>query len=1093
MAVQMRMRLIYCANPLQPVCGQNVVQLGKYNVNIGDAKDIHIGDKVYQGADAETIRKILREILSQNTQPIEIKWHDIGQTMLSEQLRLTTNPLTSIEGISYRTEQVYVPLGLVERKKQARRREDVLPEQGSELYQETEITQIFEHQEFLERVLQQRQSPKSQGKQIAIIGEPGAGKTTLLQQIARWVSEEISDAVVIWVSLADLRGLELEAYLFEVWLQGVVRKVGQAEASTQVKNDFVAQFNRGLVWLLLDGVDEMQATLGNALGECDRQLRTGTLLQQARIVLSCRLNLWDGGSNALDSFDNYRTLEFSYPQQVEQFIGNWFTSLPSSEIPAGQRLCAALTEPGKERIRDLAKNPLRLTLLCFNWYLGEGKLPETKAGLYEQFVADFYEWKKEQFMTTGKQRKRLNSALGELAREAIDKEATRFRLRQDFVCEYLGEPDDADSLFGLALRLGWLNKVGVDGENRRKGVYAFFHATFQEYFAALVIDDWHYFLNHIAENPSHPDASYRIFEAYWKEAFLLWMGRKHIFEQEKENFIDALVKFEDRCNGFYWEQAVLIAAEGIAEFKGSIHEIKIIEQLILWAFGYFDFQKQQWLEALNPLREEARKTLLETNRSLVIKQIIDFIQDNPDGLHARYRAIKILGEIGSGYPEVIQLLSHLLCNSQDKRTIVQTAGTLARIVPNHQEAITILVNSLENDRESYIAESAAKSLGEIGFNSSELFDKLVELIIRYSIIERQSDQLQTKSYNSEIGTIVFSELTKEEKICGLVIHILGNIGVDNLEVINILLKLLNQCQSNYIRSKAIESLGKISNGNLIVTNTLIKILQTSHDRKLRSIVAESLGEIANGYPEAICALIHLLNTNKDHMIFRYASKSLSKVGVFQPKTKDQIIDTLISILQSSNHPYIVSDAVNCLGEIAISCTKAQKALTKLIYSNISENTRYFVALNLAKIDPNNRDAIKTLQYQIHNNKQSSWEHCIAAVELEKIIPGKSEALEILIIKISDRQNTMELRSLEKESFFGSRFIAQADEVKWLINYLSISKNVKQMREVVSKLKPLLTNNQLRGADHGRWEACYHILWFCAQSMNYQNFCEVWKN
>ncbi|MEB3220259.1 MAG: hypothetical protein VKN72_29050 [Nostocales cyanobacterium 94392] len=99
--------------------GQNVLQLGKYNVNISDAKDIHIGDKVYQGTDAETIRAILREILFQNTQQIEINWHDIGQTSMSEQLRLTTNPLTSVEGISYRTEQVYVPLGLVERKKQA--------------------------------------------------------------------------------------------------------------------------------------------------------------------------------------------------------------------------------------------------------------------------------------------------------------------------------------------------------------------------------------------------------------------------------------------------------------------------------------------------------------------------------------------------------------------------------------------------------------------------------------------------------------------------------------------------------------------------------------------------------------------------------------------------------------------------------------------------------------------------------------------------------------------------------------------------------------------------------------------------------------
>ncbi|MBC1237538.1 NACHT domain-containing protein [Nostoc sp. 2RC] len=404
--------------------------------------------------------------------------------MLSEQQPLTTNPLTSGEGITYRTEQVYVPLGLVERKKLTRRREDVSPEQGSELYRETEITQTFEHQQFLEQVLRQRLSPQSQRRHIAIIGEPGAGKTTLLQQIAHWVSREMAQSVVIWVSLAHLGSRELESYLLEVWLQAVARKVGQAKASTQVEDDFVAQFNQGLVWLLLDGVDEMQATVGNPLGEIERQIKSGTLLQEARIVLSCRLNLWDGGSNPLYPFDIYRTLEFSYPQQVEQFIGNWFGSLPSAETQTGQRLCAALRESGKERIRDLVKNPLRLTLLCFNWYLGEGKLPETKAGLYEQFVADFYEWKKGLFATTGEQRKQLNAKLGELAREAIDKEATRFRLRQEFVCEYLGEPDDPDSLFRLALRLGWLNKVGVDADNPRKGVYAFFHPTFQEYFAA---------------------------------------------------------------------------------------------------------------------------------------------------------------------------------------------------------------------------------------------------------------------------------------------------------------------------------------------------------------------------------------------------------------------------------------------------------------------------------------------------------------------------------------------------------------------------------------------------------------------------------
>lgn len=42
---------------------QDVLQLGKYNVNIGQGKDIQIGDRIYQGADAEAIKEILRDAL----------------------------------------------------------------------------------------------------------------------------------------------------------------------------------------------------------------------------------------------------------------------------------------------------------------------------------------------------------------------------------------------------------------------------------------------------------------------------------------------------------------------------------------------------------------------------------------------------------------------------------------------------------------------------------------------------------------------------------------------------------------------------------------------------------------------------------------------------------------------------------------------------------------------------------------------------------------------------------------------------------------------------------------------------------------------
>ncbi len=48
------------------VSGQkNVVQIGKYNVQIGAGQRIHIGDVIYQGTEATAICSALREVLAQ--------------------------------------------------------------------------------------------------------------------------------------------------------------------------------------------------------------------------------------------------------------------------------------------------------------------------------------------------------------------------------------------------------------------------------------------------------------------------------------------------------------------------------------------------------------------------------------------------------------------------------------------------------------------------------------------------------------------------------------------------------------------------------------------------------------------------------------------------------------------------------------------------------------------------------------------------------------------------------------------------------------------------------------------------------------------
>jgi hypothetical protein len=45
---------------------QIVLQVGNNIVNIAEGEDIHIADRIYQGADAETIRRIFQELLDLN-------------------------------------------------------------------------------------------------------------------------------------------------------------------------------------------------------------------------------------------------------------------------------------------------------------------------------------------------------------------------------------------------------------------------------------------------------------------------------------------------------------------------------------------------------------------------------------------------------------------------------------------------------------------------------------------------------------------------------------------------------------------------------------------------------------------------------------------------------------------------------------------------------------------------------------------------------------------------------------------------------------------------------------------------------------------
>ncbi|MDF5728024.1 MAG: CHAT domain-containing protein [Rhizonema sp. PD38] len=69
--------------------GSQNLQVGKYNVNIGQGQDIHIGDRTYLGLDAQAIREVARAVI-QGSNAADIR--EIVRSILFEEFQNSAQP-----------------------------------------------------------------------------------------------------------------------------------------------------------------------------------------------------------------------------------------------------------------------------------------------------------------------------------------------------------------------------------------------------------------------------------------------------------------------------------------------------------------------------------------------------------------------------------------------------------------------------------------------------------------------------------------------------------------------------------------------------------------------------------------------------------------------------------------------------------------------------------------------------------------------------------------------------------------------------------------------------------------------------------------
>jgi transcriptional regulator with XRE-family HTH domain len=268
-----------------------------------------------------------------------IEWHSVflARLVRQEKQRLLRQAATE-QGFEL---NVFVPLGLVERKQQPR------SQKSPQMLEQETIVKRYEHDEFLRQVI----GLGTRGKHIAIIGEPGAGKTTILSKVAQFIRNE-EKASPIYISLGGLKGKSLSEFLLEEWLPEALAVV-DADCTEVEQKQFEKFLRGGDVWLLLDGVDEIaNLTPLKALAE----VRSLPLDWQVRVVVTCRSNVWDASlNNGMQGFETYRTQEFA-DKDVEKFIQDWFAQ--AGHLERGEKLIEKLREPRREGIFRLVRSPL---------------------------------------------------------------------------------------------------------------------------------------------------------------------------------------------------------------------------------------------------------------------------------------------------------------------------------------------------------------------------------------------------------------------------------------------------------------------------------------------------------------------------------------------------------------------------------------------------------------------------------------------------------------------------------------------------------------------------------------------------------------
>jgi predicted NACHT family NTPase len=505
---------------------------------------------------------------------------------------------------------IYTAVNILERITSKTRRDlDELMDCGPEGFDRFLIGKVRERRvDGLEAVATQ--------KQLMILGRPGAGKTTFLKRLAMLCRS------------GDFLGLQVPIFVtLKEWAEspgkpGLLEFVGRYFSGAIDSVQAVLTFGRGLV--LLDGLDEVLEK------DHDRVLTEirnfAEVYKDNQIVITCRIAARE---YIFQQFTEVEVADFSN-EQIQEFADKWFLVKEPASVDdegkstVGKLFWKALQE--REPVKELATNPLLLTLLCLE-FENSAEFPKGRAELYDRglyWLLSKWDGQRriQRESAYGKlSPKRKESLLGQLAIATFERGDYFFKVRvaEQQIGAYIQnlpeaktDPeallvDSREVLRDIVAQHGLLTE-------RARDIYSFSHLTFHEYFAARSIVD--------SSNPVKYELAINLLTEHvadkrWREVFLLVVERSddagYVLTRMKQ-------KIDDILSG---DEALQLFLVWLTQ-KST--EIKKIEQPVAVRFFYYSIGHGRAVAVAGTVdraRDRARARDRDRDRDLVLVLALD--------------------------------------------------------------------------------------------------------------------------------------------------------------------------------------------------------------------------------------------------------------------------------------------------------------------------------------------------------------------------------------------------------------------------------------------------------------------------------------